>query len=127
MVTAQSDQLFADGAATIVLPLALSCMRHDSLHLLTALQAAVGISALASMHQRLDAALDGETAGHLWILCFVIICVAIVYIETELLHAVRMSFLVVASHTEIEILWRKQIMQVATNLTGSLTSQTVQW
>ena len=58
VVAAESYQLLADGTAAIGLPLALLGVAHHPLHLVAAGQAAVGVAALARVHQRLDAPLD---------------------------------------------------------------------
>ena len=58
MIAAESDQLFADGAAAVGLALAGLGVAHHPLHLVAAGQAAVGVAALARVHQRLDAPLD---------------------------------------------------------------------
>jgi len=58
MVAAERDELFADGTAAVGLTPAAARMCHDTFHLLTARQAAVSVTALARVDQRLDAALD---------------------------------------------------------------------
>ena len=63
MVAAQSNELLADGAATIRLALAAFCVLNNALHLLAGRQRAVGVAALARMDQRLNASLDAETTG----------------------------------------------------------------
>lgn len=63
MVAAQRYQLFADGAAPIGLALAALGVLDHPLHLLAGRQRAVGIAALAGVHQGLDAALDAEAPG----------------------------------------------------------------
>jgi hypothetical protein len=60
VVAAESDQLLAYRTATVGLPLAHLGVLYHPLHLLAARQPAVCISALASMHQRLDASLYGQ-------------------------------------------------------------------
>ena len=58
MVAAEGDQLFADRTAAVGLALAGLGVAHHPLHLVAAGQAAVGVAALARVHQRLDAPLD---------------------------------------------------------------------
>ena len=60
VIAAEGYQLFTDGAASVGLPLALLCVAHHPLHLVTARQPAVGVPALTSVHQALYAALDAE-------------------------------------------------------------------
>ena len=60
MVAAESNQLFADGTTSVGLSLALLGVTDHPLHLVAAGQAAVGIPALAGVHQALDAALDAQ-------------------------------------------------------------------
>ena len=65
MVAAEGNQLFTDGAApdfTIYdgFPLALPGVADHPLHLVTAVQAAVGVPALTRVLQALDAALDAQ-------------------------------------------------------------------
>lgn len=62
MVATEGNELLADGAPSIGFPFATLGMLHNSLHLLAGGQGAIGISALAGMDQRLDAALDAEAA-----------------------------------------------------------------
>lgn len=59
MVAAQGDELLADGAAVVGLLLAAHSVGHHALHLVARLHVAVGVAALAGVHQRGDAALDG--------------------------------------------------------------------
>ena len=51
MVTAERNQLFAYGATSIGLAFALTGMRYDPLHFVTAWGAAIGIAALTRVHQ----------------------------------------------------------------------------
>jgi len=51
MVAAQCDELLANGAASVGLALATLGVLHHSLHLLTRWKRAVGVAALAGMHQ----------------------------------------------------------------------------
>ena len=56
MVTAEGNELFADGAAPVGLPLALLLVRHHPLHLVAAWQATVGVPALAQLPRLLGVA-----------------------------------------------------------------------
>ena len=60
VVAAESNELLAHRAATVGLALAALGVLHHPLHLLAGWQRAVGVAALAGMHQRLDAALDAQ-------------------------------------------------------------------
>lgn len=51
MVAAQSNELLADGTATIRLPLATFCVLNNTFHLLAGWQRAVGVAALACVDQ----------------------------------------------------------------------------
>jgi hypothetical protein len=68
MVAAEGNELLADGAPTIGFPFAALGMLHNPLHLLAGGQGAVGVTALTGMHQRLDAALDAQSARVSWAL-----------------------------------------------------------
>lgn len=68
MVAAEGDELLADGAPAIGFPFATLGMLHNPLHLLAGWQGAIGIPTLASMDQRLDAALDTQAARIAWAL-----------------------------------------------------------
>ena len=59
VVAAQGDELLADGAAPVRLALAALGVRDDPLHLPAGRQLAVGVAALARVHQGLYASLDG--------------------------------------------------------------------
>lgn len=63
MVAAEGNELLAHRAASIGLALAALGVLHHTLHLLAGRQRAVGIAALAGVHQGLDAALDAQAAG----------------------------------------------------------------
>lgn len=54
MPAAESNQLFADRTAAVVLTLATLGVVDDPFHLVTRGQPTVGIAALAGVHQRLD-------------------------------------------------------------------------
>lgn len=58
VVTAQSNELLADGTAGVDSLLTHLRMLDDSLHLVAAHAATIGISALTGMDQRLDATLN---------------------------------------------------------------------
>lgn len=62
MIAAQSDELLADGTATVGFSLAAFRMLNDTFHLLARRQGTVCISTLARVDKRLDAALDAKTA-----------------------------------------------------------------
>lgn len=83
MVATQSDELLADGAATIGFSLASFGVLNNAFHLLTGWQRAVGVSTLARMYQRLDAALDAEAARVPWTLSGGGGLVAALVIQTE--------------------------------------------
>ena len=103
MVTAESNQLFTDGTASVGLPLALLGMADDPLHLVTAGQAAVGVPALAGVNQTLDAPLDAQLPRLLRVVSGWTVTARISQVKPELLHLVRMSVLLVATNTEIEV------------------------
>lgn len=62
VVAAESNELLADGAPSVGLAFAAFGVLDDPFHLLAGRQRAVGVAALAGMHQRLDAALDAQAA-----------------------------------------------------------------
>lgn len=62
VVAAESNELLADGAPSVGLAFAAFGVLDDPFHLLTGRQRAVGVAALAGVHQRLDAALDAQAA-----------------------------------------------------------------
>ena len=103
VVAAESYQLLADGTTTIGLPLALLGVAHHPLHLVAAGQAAVGVPALAGVHQALDAALDAQLPRLLRVAGGRSLPAATVKIEPELLHLVRVSVLLVTADAEIEV------------------------
>lgn len=51
VVAAQSDELLADGTATVRLALTAFCVLNNALHLLAGRQGAVGVAALACVDQ----------------------------------------------------------------------------
>ena len=103
MVAAESYQLLADGTAAIGLPLALLGVAHHPLHLVAAGQAAVGVPALAGVHQALDTPLDTQLPGFLRVAGGRTVTAGVSEIESKLLHFVRMSVLLVAANTEIKV------------------------
>ena len=103
MVAAEGNQLFADGATSVGLPLALLGVTDHPLHLVTGRQAAVGVPALAGVHQALDAPLDTQLPGFLRVAGGRGVTARVSEIETKLLHFVRMSVLLVAGNTEIKV------------------------
>lgn len=110
VVAAEGDELFAYGTATVGLPLAVLGVLDDELHLLAGRQTAIGIATLARVHQGLDASLNGLFARLLRIRLFEIgRRRAIVQIESQFLHLVRMSNLLLAHRTEIKILQTNRI------------------
>lgn len=62
MITAERNQLLANGASTVGLPFAYLGVLHHSLHLLTRRQSTVGISALARVNEGVDATLNRQLA-----------------------------------------------------------------
>lgn len=104
MVTAQGNELFANGTAAVGLAFTRSRMCHNSLHLLTRRQTTIGVATLARMNQRLDAALDGQFARFLWIGLFGIRRRrTVVEIETQLFHFVVMAIFLVARNAQIKV------------------------
>ena len=103
VVAAESNQLFTDGTTSVGLPLALLGVTDHPLHLVTARQATVGVSALAGVDQALDAPLDTQLPGFLRVAGGRGVTARISEIEAKLLHFVRMSVLLVAANTEIKV------------------------
>ena len=103
MVATESNELFADGAASVGLPLALLGVTHHPLHLVAARQPAVGVPALARVHQALDAALDTELPRLLRVAGGGSLTSSTVKIEAELLHLVGMAVLLVARHAQVKV------------------------
>ena len=62
VIATQGDKLLANWAPTRRLPLTLSDMGHDSLHLFTRCRSAIGIATLGSMNQDWDTLLDSSGA-----------------------------------------------------------------
>ena len=106
VVAAQGDELFADGAAAVGLALAALGVLHHPLHLLAGRQRAVGVAALAGVHQRLDAALDAQAAGVSGALRGggLLVVALVIKPQPELLHLVVVVFSVVAGDTQVIIL-----------------------
>ena len=104
MVAAECDELFADGAASVGLPLALLCVGHHPLHLVAAWQSTVGVSALACMDEALDAPLDAQLPRLLRDACRNSLAPAPVKVEPKLLHLVGVAVVLVASHAEVKVL-----------------------
>lgn len=106
VVAAKSDELLAHWAASIGLALAALGMLHDPLHFLAGWQRAVGIAALASMHQGLDAALDAQPPGLLRALGLRLTLAAALIIQAQppLHHLVGVALCVVAVDTEVIVL-----------------------
>ena len=99
MVAAEGDELFADGAAAVGLPLALLGVGHHPLHLVTAWQSAVGVSALAGVDEALYAPLDAQLPRLLGVARRHRLPAAPVQVEAKLLHLVRVAVVLVARHT----------------------------
>ena len=103
VITTQSDKLLANWAPTRRLPLTLSDMGHDSLHLLTGRRSTVGIATLASMNQTLNTTLDSSESVRVAIfVCGSGGCIA-VEPEAQFVHPMGMAFALKASCTEIEV------------------------
>lgn len=62
VVAAESNELLADGAPSVGLAFAAFGVLDNPFHLLAGRQRAVGVAALAGVHQGLDAALDAQAA-----------------------------------------------------------------
>jgi hypothetical protein len=60
MVTTEGNELLAYRTTSVRFPLADLCMLNNTFHLLTAWEAAISITTLTSMHQRLYTALDRQ-------------------------------------------------------------------
>ena len=103
VIATQGDKLLANWAPTRRLPLTLSDMGHDSLHLMTRRRSAIGIATLASMNQALDTPLNsGEAVGVAILVCGSGGCIA-VQAEAQFVHPMGMAFALKASDTEIEV------------------------
>lgn len=111
VVAAQSDELLADGAAAVGLALAAFRVLHHALHLLAGRQRAVGVAALAGVHQRLDAALDAEATRVSRALggCSRLVVAVIVQSKSQLVHLVHVTFSIVASDAQVIVLQQKQM------------------
>lgn len=110
VVAAQGNELFANRTSPVGLPLAVLRVRDDALHLLARRQTTIGIATLASVNERLDAALDGLLASFLRIGLRTSVGWrrAVVEIEAETLHVMLVADFVFAGETQIEILRRKK-------------------
>ena len=104
VVAAQRDQLLADRATAVGLPLALLGVRHHALHLVAAGQPAVGVPALAGVHQALDAPLDAQLPRLLRVVGGHGLAAAAVQVEAELLHLVGVAVVLVAGDAQVEVL-----------------------
>lgn len=106
VVAAQSNELLADRTAAIGLALAALCVLHNALHLLTGRQRAVGIATLASVDQRLDAALDAETARVTGALssCRCLVAAVVIQAKPQLFHLVLMTLSVVTGDAQVIVL-----------------------
>ena len=104
MVTAEGNELFADGAAPVGLPLALLRVRHHPLHLVAAWQATVGVPALAGVDEALDASLDAQLPRLLGVAGRHSLTPTRVKVKAKLLHLVGVAVVLVASHTEVKVL-----------------------
>ena len=104
VVAAEGNELFANGAAPVGLPLALLRVGHHPLHLVAARQAAVGVPALAGVDKALDAPLDAQLPRLLGVACGHRLAPAPVKVKPKLLHLVGVAVVLVASDTEVEVL-----------------------
>ena len=104
VVAAESNELLADGAAPVGLPLALLRVRHHPLHLVAAWQPAVGVSALAGVDQALDAPLDAQLPRLLGVARWHRLAPASVKVKPKLLHLMGVAVVLVAGHTEVKVL-----------------------
>lgn len=106
MIAAQSNELLTDGTATIRFPLAALCVLHHTLHLLARWQGAVGIATLTGVDQRLNAALNAETAGIARVLrrCCCLVATLVIETQTKLLHSVLMTLSFIASDAKVIVL-----------------------
>ena len=104
VVAAESNQLFADRTSSVGLPLALLGVTDHSLHLVTARQPAVGVSALTSVDQALDTPLDTELPRLLRVAGGWAVTAWVTEIKAKLLHLVWVTVLLVALDTEIKVL-----------------------
>lgn len=109
VVAAEGDELLADGTAAVRLAFADLGVRHDSLHLLAGRQAAVGVSALARVHQRLDAALNRLLARNLRVGLHVRGRGAVVQVEAQSLHRMVVAHLRVAARAQVKVLQRERV------------------
>lgn len=109
VVAAQSNELLADGTATVRLALAAFCVLNNTLHLLAGWQGAVGVAALACVDQRLDAALDTEAARVSRALgsCGCLVVAVVVQSKPQLIHLVLMTLSVVAGDAQVIVLMRE--------------------
>jgi hypothetical protein len=126
VVAAESNQLLAYRTATVGLPLAHLGVLHHPLHLLAAGKPAVGISALTSVHQRLNASLNGQfsrllqqtkvssypnpksESEYLWIgLSLISGRGAVIEVQAELLHFVLVAVPLVTIGAKVKVLRSK--------------------
>ena len=111
MVATKRYELFTDGTSTVRLPLALLGVADHPLHLVAGRQAAVGVPALAGVHQRLDAPLDGQLPSLLRVGGRVGgVAATSVQVEPELLHLVGMAVLLVASDAQVEVVTDRAVV-----------------
>ena len=116
VVAAQGDQLPANGARLVVFELARLGVRDNALHFVTTRQMAVAVPALARMHQRSDATLDGHAFGVVLLLLLLLrvslltrylgACLSDVQ-TAYLLHLVLVTDLLVTTLAQVVVLqWR---------------------
>lgn len=110
MVAAQSYQLFTDWTSTISLPLALLGVADNPLHLVAAGKPAVGIPALARVHQALDAPLYAQLSGLLWVAGGGHLTSTTIKIKSKFLHFMRMPILLIASHTQVKVITHRAVV-----------------
>ena len=120
MVAAEGDELFADGAAAVGLPLALLGVGHHPLHLVTAWQSAVGVSALAGVDEALYAPLDAQLPRLLGVARRHRLPAAPVQVEPKLLHLVRVAVVLVAGHTQVKVLANRAVVPCLHGLGASV-------
>ena len=104
VVAAESNQLFTDGTTSVGLPLALLGVTDHPLHLVTARQSAVGVSALAGMDEALDAPLDAQLPRLLGVAGRHSLTPTPVKVKAKLLHLVGVAVVLVAGNAEVEVL-----------------------
>ena len=114
MVAAEGNQLLAYSAAPVGLLLAVPRVRDETLHLVARRQPAIGVPALARVHQRLDELLQVQVATLLRVVALRLRVLGttaaadLVQIHTQAFHFMWMALFVITLYTEIKILKRKK-------------------